>query len=105
METGGCWARGDADESEHGADRHNVEVAKLIDGLGQFGAGRRAILKAVAARLGLLTMTSWRSSMQATPPGNFEFRDRCDKRLSRLAWVTIGGSDYLDACRSTGDPC
>ena len=49
-ENGGqCWRFG-MDSEEVDIAKHNGEVAKLIDALGESGAGRRAVLKAIAGK-------------------------------------------------------
>ena len=56
-ETAACWAFGAPDSAQSGTDEqaspHNEQVASLINALGESGAGRRAILRAVATRQGM----------------------------------------------------
>ena len=55
--TAACWAFGTPDTAHSGTDEqssaHNGQVASLINALGERGAGRRAILRAVATRQGI----------------------------------------------------
>ena len=54
--THSLYAFGDADTASGAgiaADDHNEQVARLINGLGESGAGRRAILRAIAIRQGI----------------------------------------------------
>jgi hypothetical protein len=52
---GNCWAFGDDDDGEdvRAASRHNDQVIRMIDTLGSFSAGRRAVIKALAERQGI----------------------------------------------------
>ena len=50
---GNCCAFGHAEDVDAGLQQHNENVVKLIEALGQSGAGRRAILKAIAERQGV----------------------------------------------------
>ena len=59
--TASCWSFGSPDradthtgEANEQAAEHNETVAKLIGALGESGAGRRAILRAVAERQGIV---------------------------------------------------
>ena len=57
--TAACWAFGAPDtalggrETDEQARAHNGQVASLINALGEIGAGRRAMLRAVATRQGI----------------------------------------------------
>ena len=55
--TAACWAFCAPDIAQSGTDEqasaHNEQVTSLINALGEFGAGRRAILRAVATRQGI----------------------------------------------------
>ena len=58
--TQGCWAfgrstahGGRSDVASQAASDHNQQIAKLISALGESGAGRRAILRAVASNQGV----------------------------------------------------
>jgi hypothetical protein len=50
--TSACWSFGDPGEAS-GVQAHNAQVAKLIVALGDESAGRRAIIQAVATKLGV----------------------------------------------------
>ena len=47
-----CWLFGDQSRAQE-AVHHNVRVAFLIEALGESGAGRRAVLRAIAEMQGL----------------------------------------------------
>ena len=47
-------AFGSLDDDGVRDDSHNLEVAKLIETLGKCGSGRRAIVKAIAERQGIV---------------------------------------------------
>ena len=47
------WIFGPRCGEEDIAEKHNAQVAKIISALGESGAGRRAVLKAVAERQGV----------------------------------------------------
>ena len=55
-QTHSCYAFGNADTASGAgmaAEDHNEQVARLINALGESGAGRRAILWAIATRQGI----------------------------------------------------
>ena len=49
----GCCSIGNSDEEQETSDDHNRQVIKLIEMLGQTGDGRRAVVKALAAKQGI----------------------------------------------------
>ena len=48
-----CWNVGSNSEEDDASEERNAQVARLINALGESGAGRRAVLKAVAERQGV----------------------------------------------------
>ena len=54
--TNSCYAFGNADTASGAgvaAEEHNEQVARIINTLGESGAGRRAVLRAIAQRQGI----------------------------------------------------
>ena len=89
---GSCWAFsvGEADKADQEADRHNQQIVKMIDGLGKFGAGRRAILQAIAARQGIVG----EDELEALYSGKSGTKIQVPKSM-RQALIDIGLGDAL----------
>ena len=50
-----CWAFGASDDMfDDGAAKHNLQVLHMIEALGKHGSGKRAVVKALAARQGIV---------------------------------------------------
>ena len=58
VEASPCWAFGDGVGGDgifdDGAAKHNLQVLQMIEALGKHGSGRRAVVKALAARQGIV---------------------------------------------------
>ena len=67
--THSCYAFGNADTASgagEAAEEHNDQVARIINMLGESGAGRRAVLRAIAQRQGI----DDDDEIDDRPPGN-----------------------------------
>ena len=71
--TGSCWAFSGDDDLQSDVGKLNDQVLKIINVLGNHGAGRRAVLKAVASRQGIVSedeldlLYSGKSKLKAVP--------------------------------------
>jgi hypothetical protein len=100
-DTGQCWAFGNADDRGDEVDRHNEKIIQLIDTLGKFGAGKRAILKAVAEKQGIVD----EDELERLYEGKSEHKLRLPPSLHR-ALQQIGLGDRLAETNilTTNDP-
>ena len=89
LATGCCWSFGDGDAPSESVDAHNDQVMRMIDTLGKFGAGRRAVLKALAERAGVVD----EDELERLYAGKSRLKDV--PRSMRSALVGIGLGDVL----------
>ena len=85
-----CWAFGKPPEVDNEVEDSNVQVAWIICALGDTGAGRRAIIKAIAERQGIVDV----QQLEQMYSGKSDIKLRVPKSL-RSAMGSIGLGEML----------